>query len=63
MTVEDVLIMYDRDGGSLYIKDGDSVDRKNSVRVSSVQARIMKAFQDDIIALKGNGLAKKKAGK
>jgi hypothetical protein len=59
---EDVLIEADRDGGLVILRgEGTMIDRKNSVRVSSVMARALRAFKDDIEELKG--LAKKKGGK
>ena len=67
-TIEDVIIEPDLGGGAggrLVIRDGGKllkVTRENSVRMATAQAVALGIFRDEILALKGALLAKKKGG-
>jgi hypothetical protein len=65
--IEDVMIQTDLDGtgGLLVIRDGDDPGfikrtRQNTARIAGAQARVLKIFRDEILALKGAPLAKSK---
>jgi hypothetical protein len=61
--VEDIMLQSDENGGLIVIREGKDEHfikrtQRNSQRVSSVWARTLECFRDEIIELKG--LAKKK---
>ena len=70
MKAEDIMIQTDMDGtgGLVVLRDGKDPDfikrtTKNTIRTSGPWAEVLKIMRDEIIALKGKPLAKKKGGK
>ena len=68
VTAKDIMIQTDVDGtgGLIVLRDGNDPafikrSQKNSVKCSSVMAKVMAVLRDDIIALQ-SPVAKKKGG-